>query len=223
MVSSKNKFEVLFVKGGPYWQGTTLQFSEVNAKNFYRLIKQELVSWNLFSSATLGRFDLYYFRNNKSTEKIPGKNFLENCQREFKQITKNLSLEKNSKGWILKIGNRRSNNYLRIYQRQDSLKFAHEMKGKLIQKYHLFLVSNRLDQLEQNLSFHFLVSFVKLFPLQYSYFDWVVVKLRPIRKQTTLQSGLNSDYIKSEILMDTKTFVNLIQFLNYAQHLDFKT
>jgi len=38
--------------------------------------------------------------------------------------------------------------------------------------------------------------------------------------QTTY--GLNSDYIKSEILMDTRIFVSLIQFLNYAQHLDFE-
>lgn len=43
-----------------------------------------------------------------------------------------------------------------------------------------------------------------------------------MRKQRILQAGLNSDYIKSQILMDTRTFVSLIQFLNYAQHLDFK-
>ena len=59
-------------------------------------------------------------------------------------------------------------------------------------------------------------------PLNYSYLDWLVIKLRPIRKQTALTYGLNSDYIKSEILMDTRIFVSLIQFLNYAQHLDYK-
>ncbi len=57
--------------------------------------------------------------------------------------------------------------------------------------------------------------------LNYSYLDWLIIKLRPIRKQTLSQHGLNSDYIKSEILMDTKKFVSLIQFLNYAQQLDF--
>ena len=55
-----------------------------------------------------------------------------------------------------------------------------------------------------------------------SYLDWLVVKLRPIRKQPSLPSGLNSDYIQSEILADTRNFVMLIQFLNYAQKLDFE-
>jgi hypothetical protein len=96
------------------------------------------------------------------------------------------------------------------------------MKGKLLQKYHLLLVSNRLEEFEQKLSSHFLLSFGKLLPLQYSYLDWLVIRLRPTFKQTTLQNGLNSDSIKSEIVMDTRTFVSLIQFLNYVQHLDFE-
>jgi hypothetical protein len=69
---------------------------------------------------------------------------------------------------------------------------------------------------------HFIVSFGKLLPLHYSYTDWLVLKLRPIRKQTFIQSGLNSDYIKSEILMEIRSFVMLLQFLTYAQHLDFE-
>jgi hypothetical protein len=44
LVSSKNKFEVLFLKEGLYWQDT----SGPNAVVFYSLIKQELVSWKLF-------------------------------------------------------------------------------------------------------------------------------------------------------------------------------
>ena len=64
LVSSKNKFEVLFVKGAPYWEGTILQFSGLNAKIFYSLIKQKLIHWELFSSAILGQFDIYYSRKN---------------------------------------------------------------------------------------------------------------------------------------------------------------
>ena len=52
--------------------------------------------------------------------------------------------------------------------------------------------------------------------------SWLAIKLRPIRQQPILPSTLNSDYIKSEILMDTKHFIDLLQFLNYAQHLDFQ-
>ena len=96
------------------------------------------------------------------------------------------------------------------------------MKGKVLQQYHLLLVENRLEEFEQKLSSQFLISFGKLLPLQFSYLDWLVLKLQPIRKQTFLQSALNSDYIKSEILMDTRSFVMLLQFLTYAQHLDFE-
>lgn len=53
--------------------------------------------------------------------------------------------------------------------------------------------------------------------------DWLVVKLRPIRKQNTLGSGLNSDYLKSEIRTDPKNLVSLLQFINYAQSLDYQT
>jgi len=41
-----------------------------NAENFYNLIKQESVPWKLFSSATLGRFDIYHSRKNKRHDKI---------------------------------------------------------------------------------------------------------------------------------------------------------
>jgi len=130
--SLSNKFEVIFVKEGPYSQGTTLQFSGLNATLFYSLVQKNLINWKIFSSATLGRFDLYYSRNNKSTDQISGKDFLDNCQRELKQTNKNLSLEKNRKGWILKVGSRRSNNYSRIYEGKNSLKFEHEIKGKFL-------------------------------------------------------------------------------------------
>jgi len=84
------------------------------------------------------------------------------------------------------------------------------------------LVSNRLEEFENELSKQFLHNFAKTLPLHFSYLDWLVLKLRPIRKQPSLTSGLNSDYIQSEILADTRNFVMLIQFLNYAQNLDFE-
>ena len=147
---------------------------------------------------------------------------MQNCQREIKQTNKNINLEKNRKGWILKIGNRKSNNYFRIYEKKNTLKFEHELKGRVLREYHLLLVDNQFEEFEQKLSSHFLVSFGKLLPLNYDYLDWLVLKLRPIRKQTFFQSGLNSDYINSEILMDTKNFIMFLQFLTYVQNLDFE-
>jgi hypothetical protein len=151
---------------------------------FTFLFKEQIIDWTIFSSAVLSRFDLYFERNYKNADKISGREFLQNCQKNIKQTNKNSSLEKNRKGWILKIGNRKSNHYFRIYETKNSLKFEHEMKGKVLQNYHLLLVENRLEEFEQKLSSHFLISFGKLLPLHYSYLDWLVLKLRPIRKQT---------------------------------------
>ena len=185
-------------------------------------MKEQIIDWTIFSAGVLCRFDLYYSRNNQRKDKIPSKEFLDNCQRELKQINKNVSLEKNRKGWILKIGSRRSNNYSRIYETKNSLKFEHEMKGKFLKNYHLLLVKNRLDEFEQKLSSHFFFYFGKLLPLHFSYLDWLILKLRPIRKQSIFQSGLNSDYIKSDISLNIKTFVMFLQFLTYVQDLDFE-
>ena len=74
------------------------------------------------------------------------------------------------------------------------------MKGKFLQKYHRLLVENCLEEFEQKLSSHFLISFGKLLPLKYSYMDWLVIKLRPIRKSSIPQYFLNIDYVESKSL-----------------------
>ena len=161
LVSSKNKFEVCFVGDNPYWNGTLLHFSGRNATRFYFFSKEQRIDWTIFSSAIFSRFDLYFERNYKTADKISGREFLQNCQKNLEQTNKNISLEKNRKGWILKIGNRKSNHYFRIYETKNSLKFEHEMKGKVLQQYHLLLVENRLEEFEQKLSSQFLIFFGK--------------------------------------------------------------
>ena len=165
-VSSDNQFQALFVNEGPYWKDVSVHFSSTNAVFFYSLIKRNLINWKFLSSAILGRFDLNYLRNNKIDDKISASEFLENCQRKLKQTNRNVSLEKNSKGSILKIGTRRSNNYSRIYEGKNFLKFEHEMKGKFLKNYHTLLLQNNFEELEHKLSLHFLTYFGKLLPLE---------------------------------------------------------
>ena len=225
LVSSKNKFQVLFVHEAPYWKGTSVYFSGASATFFYSLVKQTSINWEFFSSAILGRFDLNYARKNKTDDKISVRQFLQNCQTKLMQTNKNISLEKNSKGLILKIGTRRSNNYSRIYQGKNFLKFEHEMKGKFIKAYHTLLIQNHFEEFEHKLSIHFLTYFGKVLPLQYSYTDWLVIKLRPLRKQTFSLTGLKIDYIRSGSFqnnIDSYKFCTLVQFLVYAQTLNYK-
>ena len=91
-----------------------------------------------------------------------------------------------------------------------------------MQKSHILLIENRLNDFEHNLIFTFFIHFGKLLPLKLSYLDWLVIKLHPIWKQEFFQSVLNFDYIKASISLDIKTFVVFLQFLTYFQDLDFK-
>jgi hypothetical protein len=212
LVNSKNQFEVSFVGDNSYWGGTLLHFSGTNATRFYFFSKEQIIDWTIFSSGVLSRFDLYYYRENKKQEKISSTNFLDNCYKKLKQTNKNVSLEKNRKGFILKIGNRKSNQYSRIYQTKQGLKFEHEMKGKFLQHYHLLLVENRLEEFEHHLTECFLYRFGKVLPLNYSYTDWLVVQLRPIRKQSIPKFFLNTEYFES----------NNLSLLDDRKNLDFK-
>jgi hypothetical protein len=49
-----------------------------------------------------------------------------------------------------------------------------------------------------------------------------VTQLRPIRVPNLPSKFRQTDSIKSEIALDSKTFLNLLQFLTYAQTLDFE-
>ena len=220
----------------------TVRSAILNTKSGRLLIDTKLTDKEYASlqDDTSSRFDLTDLRRDVQTDVMNQKSlneydsmtravlqkqlpadFLENCYKKIKQTNKNVTLEKNRLGLILKIGNRRSNNYSRIYQEKSSLKFEYEMKGKSLEKSYNLLVLNNFEEMELILTKRFLSYFGKLLPLQSSYLDWLVFKLRPIRKQNNFQLGLNSDYIQSEIALNSKTLIQFIQFLNYAQNLDY--
>ena len=177
--SSKNQFEVSFVTDNAYWQDTLLNFPGLNTNHFYTLVKSKSIDWRIFSSTVLSRVDLYFSRHNKTDDQIEVIEFLHDCYRKINLRKNNVSLEKNQRGLILKIGSRKSNHYSRIYQNKNknSLRFEYEMKGKFLQDYHSLLVEYRLEEFEQKLSSHFLVYFGKLLPLHFSYLDWLVIRL----------------------------------------------
>jgi len=100
------------------------------------------------------------------------------------------------------------------------------MKGRFIQTYTPSFLKSRFEQFEQELSNHFFISFGKLLPLMYSYTDWLVIKLRPLRKQAFSSTGLKVDYLRSALFQedpDRYKFCTLLQFLVYAQTLNYKS
>lgn len=60
IVRYESRVETLFVTDLPYWNVTILQFSGLNAKNFYTLIKYTSVSGTFLSPVVFSRFDLYF-------------------------------------------------------------------------------------------------------------------------------------------------------------------
>lgn len=96
------------------------------------------------------------------------------------------------------------------------------MKGNFIKKFHLLFVQNSFEEFEQEMVSQFILYFGNLLPLQYSYTDWLVSKLRPIRRQKICSSALNSDYIQSELTSDPKKLILFLQFIHYAKDSDFK-
>lgn len=122
-VDSNNTYQVCFIQDHPYWEGTLIQFSGFNARRFYFLAKEQKIEWSLFSSGILSRLDLYFERKSRSKDPISANAFLEDSYKHLKPTNKNLKLEKNTKGFILRTGNPRSPRYTRIYQTETGFSF----------------------------------------------------------------------------------------------------
>lgn len=77
------------------------------------------------------------------------------------------------------------------------------------------LVSKRLEKFEQKLSKHFLYSFCKILTLHYYYFNWLVIKLRLIRKQKFLPSSLKLHYLQTIDFPHTIARKNFLHYPNF--------
>lgn len=185
----------------------------------------------VFSSGVLNRLDLHYNREKKDQDqyKLSVLNFFISCQDhlDFTQKKRKVGLETNKRlGSILRIGSRKSNKYSRIYEtKESSLRFEHEMKGKFIEKYNSLLFSNDLQEFEQKLSYHFSTYFYQLLPLAACYMDWLVIKLRQIRKKSIQRPFLYTEYMSPsqvQSFFDKKQLITFLQFLVFSKKLDFK-
>ena len=181
LISNTNKFQMCFVKNNSYWTGSLLHFTGSNAFQFYSLLKEQIIDCKILSSGTFSRLDIYHSRANKEGDECSS-DFLLRCFEELQKTNKNVDLNKNFKGYILTINSRKSNNYFRIYQTENSLKFEYEMKGRLIEKFQTLLVENQLEEFEQQISLNFLKNFYTKLPIYSSYLDWLLIKIRKMQK-----------------------------------------
>jgi hypothetical protein len=213
-------FEVVFLEDIPYWEGTILEFSGINAREFYKHIKEHTIDWKIFQNPSLSRFDLYYSLEAPLTEDSI-KSFFQSCQ---KNSQLNLGYQKNRRGQILRIGRRTSDRFSRIYTRSNRLRFEHEMKGRFLEEYSDMFFRNSWEDFEDIISQHFLQYFQKHLPIESVYLEWLVIKLRSIRPEHVPNLIFKMDYISSiDRIEDQRTVVQFLKFLVYVKDLDYVT
>ena len=216
----KNKFNVIFSRPIEYWNGTVISFSGQNATYFYKLIQQKSIDFSFFPIIQLGRLDLHYFRKSKLTDNISVNDFFESCYRKISQKKRRqISVQ----GPIFTIGNRRSSNFFRIYQKKDGLEFELEIKKTPLKSFQDLLFSGKIQQFESESSYYFLRSFANIFPISYCFMDWLAVSLRPKISYSKLINPLISEYIQIDNFISVahkKHFFLLLQLLSFLQSLD---
>jgi hypothetical protein len=223
LIDSSYYHEVIFVKN---WEGTTLHFYGWHAGRFYFVVKHKRIDWTIFSSGILSRFDICFNLSYLVSETPLVKDFFDESKKYLDQRERTSVLSTNQEGYLLTIGNQRSNNCSRIYQKQDSLRFKLEMKGKILQKYYLLLAQNSFEEFEYQITRNFVKYFGRILPLDSIYTQWLSSKLRRFRTCYNSSLVLKTDYIESGAITyqktnsilkynDEKSLILFLQFLSY--------
>ena len=231
---SKNQFEIVFVLYTKYQKGIHLEFTGLNANKLYNLIKQKYIKWKNLTEfdLILRRFDICYDRFNQSTDKIESKKFIIYSLQQFDDShpNKNLTVKKNKKGLLFKIGHRRSARHYRLYTKDNFLRFEFEIKYKINDFSHLLLES-RFEEFEKAASYQFFKYSFEIFSCSQhpDHIDWLIHRIRPYQHQDKLysqESIINSHYINQSAFPQFQQKVDLItllQLFGYVRTLDYQT
>ncbi len=157
--------------------------------------------------------DLHYFRKSKLTDNISVHDFFESCYRKISQKKRRqISVQ----GPIFTIGNRRSSNFFRIYQKKDGLEFELEIKKTPLKSFQDLLFLRQIQQFESESSYYFLRSFANIFPISYCFMDWLAVSLRPKTSHSNLIKPLRSEYIQVDNFISVTHKKHLFLLLPYS-------
>lgn len=234
----QNQFELDIILKVPYQKEIIqIQFPGLSANQFYKLIKQKSIQWEKLTKfdIVLSRFDLVYERSHKSTDKISTKEFLNSYYIEFQDLHpyKNIASERNQKGLLLKIGNRKGRRHYRVYtgHKKNSLRFEAEIKGDLIKDFHDLLVASTFEQqdFESRLSYQFFKYSFQLFSIsnQTSHIDWLMDRIRPFQCKNTLHiqdSIIHLHYLNQmdfKLMKEKQHLVTLLKLLVFVRGLNY--
>ena len=224
----QNQFKVSFrqyeynPEAKSFWLGTKIDFSGKNATRFYQLIQQQKINWNILqlSNLSISRFDVCYFREKRLTDqKGQLESFFSNIITKLSKKYKknNLNYDRSTRGYILRIGNRKSSNFYRIYQTKNGLKFELEIKKKQVQQLSNLLFCYNIQQFEEILTKHFYTHSKKVLIFDDCYTDWLIKYFRKNHKPI---SSLVTSYLKEKKineLSENETIFTLLQFLAFSR------
>ena len=202
-----------------FWEGTIIHFSGKNAAKIYKIIQAQKFDWNILKlkNASLGRIDLHYFREYKTTDQNQQvENFMEkSCRRihaKSKRRKANWRMESN--GLVLRIGNRSSSNYYRVYQKSNGLQFELELKHQLVKSFQKLLFDNSIQKFEDKLSKHFYWQSFESLNLNSFYMDWLLYWYRKASQKQNKIAFLTT-YLKND---NKELTFNFLRFLSFLQN-----
>jgi hypothetical protein len=173
----------------------------------------------------LNRVDLCYSKTKKDTDTNQSfESFLNSCHEKILQNsrTKSIQYDRNEKGFILKIGSRRSPNYYRVYENNQEIRFELEMKSSRVQSVQDFLFNHQIPEFEHILTKHFYNHSNKILVLDQVYTDWLIKYFRRKEKQ---DAGFLLPFFNQNTLSvsDTKKVFGLLQFLSFIWTIPYQT
>jgi len=127
------------------------------------------------------------------------------------------------KGLILKVGHRKSEKYLRVYQKGHGLEFELEFKNKIMKPFQKLLFENNWNEFEDKLSKDYYQFLFRSLTLNTCYTDWFTDRLRKIIKPKPMTIFLTTDYLIQDSLENSQEreyLFRLFQFLAFIQQFE---
>jgi len=215
-----------------HWDGTQIIFKGENAARFYHLIQRQKIDSNYFNLGdfSLGRIDLYYFREFSDSDDITQKieDFMEKSCQKIKSQSKRKKAtwerRRRKKGFILKIGSRASHRHLRVYEKiinnQKGLEFEVELKREQVSNLRNLLIERRFMEFEDILAEQFYSCLIRSLVFETEYTDWIHDRLRKINQEHQSKGVAVTDYLTKsnfKTVSDKRKLFQLFQFLAFIR------
>ena len=214
-----------------FWTGTQIDFPGKSASAFYSLLKEKKIDFNIFSvnrahQVKLGRFDLCYNLETETLnkdlfnfEKVS--DFLASSFKKTALQRRNVRLEYSESGLILKIGNRKSANFFRVYQNGQAIRFELERK-KINEHWQNLFFGKHFRSFEARLfrAFNLCVKKYLLHENDSIYTQWFTSFIRQYRDQPIADDELVITFLKQRknfCINETEHLYRIFQLLSFVR------